>query len=273
MQELQTIKHNHRKIAISEVCWDIDTGHQRVISDKIHDFVSSNLIKDNISHQVWDTSRSPHIHSFFKDMNLYSQEVRRDIRFLILKNYSGKYFNWIDKSKASENNMIRDFGGIHEVTGKPKTLIYEFRGKPKFALNANNYVDNKGETPINPIPALILEQLGVLYQQRNKVPEIVCNELTDGNKRAMHEFITYCCENVHTHDGRERILFKNIVIACLLLGYNTNERTRIYYNIVRNCRGRHVNELVQWDKFMQKQKRLWINWKEINLFYKKIEIV
>ena len=120
--------HNHRRIFINEVVFDVDT-HIRVISDKIHDFISSNLIKDNISHQVWDTSRSPHIHSFFKDMNLYSQEVRRDIRLLILKHYSGKYFNWIDKSKASENNMIRDFGGMHEITGKPKTLIYEYGGK------------------------------------------------------------------------------------------------------------------------------------------------
>ena len=85
----------------------------------------------------------------------------------------------------------------------------------------------------------------------------------------MKEFITFCCENQHTHDGRERILFKNIAIACLLLGYNTNERTRIYYRIAQNCRGRHVSGLIQWDKWAQKQKDLRFSWREIYPFYNK----
>ena len=164
--------------------------------------------------------------------------------------------------------MIRDFGGLHEVTGKPKTLIYEFKGlatcqdKPK---TQNSYMQNE----INPT---ILEQLRVLYQQRNKVPEIAHIKPTEANLKAMQEFITYCCENVHTRDGRERILFKNVVIACLLLGYDMNQRTQIYYTIAKNCRGRHVSGLIQWDKFMQKQKRLWFNWSEIKPYLKVLKL-
>ena len=253
MEELQTINHNHIKIPINSVIWDVDC-HLRVISDKIHDFISSNLIKDNISHQVWDTSRSPHIHAFFKDMNLYSQEVRRDIRLLILKYYSGKYFNWIDKSKASENNMIRDFGGMHEITGKPKTLIYEF----------------KGTSPINPLIPVILEQLRVLHQQRNEVPETAPIEPTGEYLKGLQMFLDYCLEHQHTHDGRERILFRELAKMCILLNYDTNQRTRIYHKIIQNCKGRHISEIINWDKFMQKQKSLKINFKELKQygFYK-----
>ena len=251
--------HNHRRVFINEVVFDIDC-HLRVISDKIHDFISSNLIKDNISHQVWDTSRSPHIHAFFKDMNLYTQEVRRYIRLLILKHYSGKYFNWIDKSKASENSMIRDFGGLHEITRKPKTLIYEFKG-----TNPLN--------PLNPLNQTILEQLGVLYHQRQKslnLSEIeALKGVTEQDKERMQGFITYCCENVHTHDGRKRILLKNIAIACLLLGYDTQERTRIYYRITQNFRGCHINKLIGWDKWFQSKKQMHFNWREIESYYKK----
>lgn len=259
-----THKFNHRRIFINEVCFDVDC-HVRILSDKIHDFISSNLIKDNISHQVWDTSRSPHIHCFFKDMNLYSQEIRRDIRLLILKHYSDKYFNWIDKSKASENNMIRDFGGLHEITGKPKTLIYEFKGVAEPSYNGL-----KPQSPYmeNDIKQEILEQLRVLYSQ-HKLPEIAHNEYTDSDKKAMQEFISYCCENQHTHDGRKRILLKNIAIACLLLDLDTNARHRIYYKITQNCRGCHVNKLIGWDVWAQKQRDLHINWKEIMPFYKK----
>ena len=124
---------------------------------------------------------------------------------------------------------------------------------------------------LNDIPNFIIEELRSMYQQRNKVPEIAHIKPTDSDLKAMQDFIIYCCENMHTHDGRERILFKNVVIACLLIGYDTNERTRIYYKVAQNCKGRHITELLNWDKFMQKQKRLWFNWKEIMPFYKEFK--
>lgn len=286
MQELQTIKHNHIKIPINSVIWDIDC-HIRVISDKIHDFISSNLIKDNISHSVWDTSRSPHIHAFFKDMNLYTQEVRRDIRLLILAHYSGlnpldkfkdenkdlswseffkkgRYSKWLDISRCSENQMIRDFGGLHEITGKPKTLIYEFKGTNP----CHNKPENQTACMENVLNSTILEQLRVLYHQCNKVPEIACIAPTDSDKKAMQDFITYCCENQHTHDGRKRMLLKNVAIATLLLyPSDTNARHRIYYRITQNCRGCHINNLIGWDKWFQQRKKIEFNWKEIKSFY------
>ena len=125
MQELETIHHNHRKIGVCEVVFDIDC-HIPVIYNGVWDRISTRLQKDNIAHQCWFTSRSPHIHVFFKDLNLFPKEVRRVIRLFILKHYSQEDFKWIDKGKCSEEVMIRDFNSIHEVTGKRKELIYEF---------------------------------------------------------------------------------------------------------------------------------------------------
>ena len=260
MEELQTIKHNHIKIPINSVIFDIDC-HLRVISDKIHDFISSNLIKDNISHQVWDTSRSPHIHCFFNGLNLYPKEVRRDIRLLILKYYSQDYFKWIDKSKASEDVMIRDFNSIHEITGKPKTLIYEYV-----------YPHNNQESPLNALNSTILEQLRVLYHQHRKVPDISQNSGSNAvlslyQKKELMDFVDFCLNNTLIQDGKKMYLSKNIAIACLLLSYSYNERIRIYHRVNQNSRSIILSNLIGWDKYFGKRDNIKVNWGEVKLWF------
>lgn len=287
--EIITINHNHRRIFINEVVFDIDC-HIQEIYNPIWDRISTRLQQDNISHQAWHTSRSPHIHSYFEGLNLYPKEIRRVIKLLILKHYAQDDFKWIDKSKCSEDVMIRDFNSIHEITGKTKTLIYEFlrknedfeqkgfyKIKSKNIKNIQNFIYGKQQNDLNykgllnPIPAHILEQLRVLYAEQEKAPNLASNKATNSlYKQELINFLDYCLNNTLRHDGKERILFRNIVVACLLLDYNTNERHRIYYTIVKNCNTkRSINELIGWDKFLQKQKKLNFNWNEIKLWYNK----
>ena len=267
---------NHRKIMISEVVWDIDI-HIRNISNAISEAISQNLIKDKISHQVWDTSRSPHIHAFFKDMHLYSQEARKIIRLLTMKQYAEGYISYIDKSKASENNMIRDFNGEHEITGKHKTLVYEFQGlnpsskKVSPLLRTTNH--STPETLFNPIPAIISSQLREYYNAKANVPEIAYIKPTEANLREMQGFITYCLENTLRADGKKTILSRNVAIACLLLGYDTNARHRIYCRIDQNSTSKILYNLIGWDKWLQKKQDLYFNWKEMELWYPKCQTI
>ena len=261
--EIIKINHNHRRIFINCVIWDVDV-HIRLISNKIHDFISSNLIKDNISHQVWDTSRSPHIHCFFNGLNLYPQEARKDIKLLILKHYSGKYFNWIDKSKASENNMIRDFNAVHEITGKRKALIYEY-------INPQNTL----ETPLNPIPAIILEQLRVLYLSYKKDLNLSENKLNANPEetKQMNEFVDFCLSHRFAKGCRHQYIFKHIAFIMCILQYTDKQVKEVSRIIARNNVETPQYEIYSWWKWLKQRKHpLKFNWNRVREYYAKEHI-
>ena len=129
---------------------------------------------------------------------------------------------------------------------------------------------------LNPIPAHILKELQKYYQdqaQQEKVPKIASNAVTEALQKQLLVFIDYCLNNEINEDGRERYLFKNITIACILLGYDEQQRTRIYHRITKNCKGRKITELISWDMFMQRQlkegKELQFRHREIERFIRK----
>lgn len=274
LEEFNKTIHNHRKLFIFELVIDIDC-HNRDISNEISEFASQALIKDNITHQVWDSSRSPHIHAFFKDMHTYPEEIRKIIKLLMLKRYTLQYFDsgFIDKGMINEKRTIRDFNGQHEVTGKYKTLIYEFQGKlsslSPLVESPETFFCSKGSSLelYNPIPLHIMDKLREYCNAQANVPEIAYIKPTEANLREMQDFITYCTENTLRDDGKKTILSRNIAIASLLLGYDSNARHRIYYKVSQNSTSKILKNLIGWDKHFQKKPNLRVNWWEINRWY------
>ena len=124
---------------------------------------------------------------------------------------------------------------------------------------------------LNPIPTPILNELRNYYANLNqleKVPRIEPNKPTEAFQKELLNFVDYVLNNQINEDGRERYLFKNVVIACILLGYDEQQRTRIYHKITQNCRGRKITELIGWDIFMQRQQK---QGKELRFSHKEIE--
>lgn len=255
-QALKT-KHNHRKIAINEVVFDIDC-HMEDLSRDIEQFISNSLIKDDISHSVWHTSRSYHIHAFFH-LAEYDQDTRKALRKFLLKHYSKQYNIWLDMSKSSENVMIRDFNGLHEQTGKPKTLIYHgCMNKPI----------------LNPIKAPILNDFWQGYKSPNLNPIVKISPTASGLnpnlKDSLTQFITQAQTKVFSKSGMQKnnLYFKNIAIAAFLLGIPQTEATEIFKKVCANCKPHKIDNLENWLKWCKQQKhQLKVNWKEVELFY------
>lgn len=254
-ENIFSIEHNHRKIGIPEVVFDIDC-HVRELSHQIKNSISSNLIQDNISHTIWDTSRSPHIHCYFEGLNLYPKDVRNTLKKIILRHYSKGYERWIDFLKSSENHMIRDFNCKHEVTGKNKTMKECFY--------------NSGKTLLNPVQGYIIEELmqtlNIKKEWQNKV------RINQEGKEQLVLWLEFCLS--HRFDklnsGRSTIYYKNVAITLLLLSYNEVEVKEISKKISRNCLGTKEDEIYKWWKWFSTRQNTEfnVNFHEIEKFLK-----
>lgn len=253
--------HNHRKININELVYDIDC-HEDSISHEVWQKISDNLVQADISHSVWDTSRSYHIHVLFEDLFMFPYEVRNDIRKFLLQKYSKPYNHWIDMQLALESHMIRAFGSVHELTGKPKTLIYVYPD-----INSH----------LNRITAINLNDFWERYKALNSginVKNLGCNKVEGVLEQTyetlkLQKFLDFCCRTTMHKQGmlKHMKLFKNIAIACFILGFN-EERKRIFKEVIGNCRGHKVSELEGWYKWCcSRNRRLKVSWKEVQIYY------
>lgn len=239
--------YNHRKIAVNEIVIDIDI-HARRISNEVVNAICSRLIADNLSYTLWDTSRSPHIHIFFKDMQKYPKEIRKQIRKEFLNHYCKGYAHYIDFAKCSENVMIREFNGLHEKTGKRKVCIEQFK------------------SDLNNVPAFIVDKvMNVPINERKPFNVPIKGELT--------AFISYCLNNRFDREGgRNQILFKNFAIAIYLLGIDLDKAKPYFKQLADNCKGKRADSLIGWYKWAEKKKEVSVSFNELKRgnFYVKL---
>ena len=259
-ESILTIEHNHRKVSPMEVVFDIDC-HVRAISNEVWDEISTHLQNDDISHSCWDTSRSPHIHCFFKDMANYPNEQRWMLRKIILKHYSGVHFKWIDKGIISDKRMIRDFNSTHEITGHKKTCIYEYL--------------NHAKTHLNAIPRHILNELRmwVANQRMQKIEALKANEGhpdTNSEERSkLEKFLEFCLSHKFAVSGmcKNNHLFKNIGFAICILEYPYPKIKVIDALMSANCKGEHKGDVIEWVNWIKKQPKVYeIRWREVEKY-------
>jgi len=256
IEELHKQGYNHRKIGLNEVVWDIDC-HLRVLSQRIWQYISFNLRKSNISHSVWDTSRSFHIHALFEGLGVYCKDDRKRIKLLLLEYYAKQHFIWCDRNMANENMNIRDFYSIHEFTGKRKELILRFRHKLLVS-------------PINP-------DVLSLFRQRHKTlnhnPIVSCGASV-GLSEALHQsyksFLQFAqiTPFVRQGMGKNNLYFKNIAIAVYRLGIAEKDAKQIFKNVAVQCKPHKAENMQNWLKWAKLQKHeIKVNWGEIKGFY------
>lgn len=243
---------NHRKIRVNDVIWDIDVPNKEN-NKKIAYAISTNLLVGNIAHSIWDTSRSYHIHSQF-NLSIYPLDVRKALRMAIMRHYALEYWHFIDKSKASENVMIRMENGIHENTGQRNTL--------KFIEGDEN--------TINPIPEEILRGVS-LRLSMDLMPKIEPVAVTGAILEEYAAFVNYCQKSRFDQDGgRSMKLFKNIAIACFRIGLDEVKVKALSEQVGRNCKGKKQDEVLNWWRWCKKQKHnLRVNWGEVEVWYGK----
>lgn len=273
-EQVNLINHNHRQIFINEVVFDIDC-HLPEVYDPVWDRISINLQNEKISHQCWFTSRSPHIHCFFKELQHYPEEARSLLKLTILRHYAKNDFKWIDKSKRSSNVMIREFNSIHEVTKQKNLLTYEFQGLNPINFRTYTSMFNSApETRFNQIPYNILQEFNLVWQSLNNienVPRIEANAVTNlVEKEQLVSFVDYCLSHRFDTEGtyKNAYLFKNIGIAVYRLGYSFEQAKDIGIRIARNCRGHTEQGILSWFKWCQVQRhKVNVNWREVSRWY------
>lgn len=254
--ELNTITHNHRRVGIPEVVIDIDC-EERSLSRDIVDFISSNLIKDGLSHSIWNTSRTYHIHMLFSGMEVFSQEQRKEIRKLMIKYYASKYLSFIDLGLCSELRMIREFNSLHEITGKPKELIFAYRE----------------DELLNLIPNHILNDFLLKHKLLNESSIVKPSALNGGSSMLWQDYqnlLNFVQKTAFLKTGMQKnnTYFKNIAIAAFVLGMQEQEARQIFKNVALQCRPHRADKMLNWFRWCKQQKKeLSVNWKEIKMFY------
>jgi len=244
--KLCKIEHNHRKIALNEVVIDLDT-HNRRIAQAVADKIEARLNHDKLSYGEWDTSRSYHIHLFFKDLHIHSKEIRKQLRKSFIVHYCKDFLHYVDMAKCSEDVMIRDFNCRHEVTGKFKTRV------------------NTEEPILNAFPVIILEKV-LNHTLNEKVAGIGLKAPSGVTLKGVEDFVQHCLKTRFDRDGgRHMVLFKNICIAFVLLRLSTIEAEQLASQIAQNCKGKDKRDVLSWLGWAERQNNLRVSWRELRM--------
>lgn len=229
--EEQGKPHRFRKIGVNEVVWDIDHVSKE-LSHKICDFISSKLCKDKISHGIFQTPRTHHIHSFFDEMVTYPKDFRRKLREEIVKHYSGEYYFFMDSGLFSENKTIRDFNAPHEKVNGCKSLIYV----------AEYSSPNK-------IPIEILKKVKSKFNKKDDYKTTNINIYNKDYKEILDKILNH--EGIFPIGSRNNILLKNIV--AMVINIPEPERLKIYKKVLEKCPDMKISEFFQWEKWFVKR--------------------
>lgn len=111
--------YNHRMMLACEVVFEYDTD-DKVLNRKYVDEIAVRLTKDNIGWRKWDSgNKSVHLHCLFDYKNIANLEL---LKRTIIRHYT-EGLPLPDMRLTVENHLIRAEYGVHEITGKCKSLI------------------------------------------------------------------------------------------------------------------------------------------------------
>lgn len=122
--------YNHRNILTNEVVIEFDTSSKEK-NNELANKVCERLSKDNISFAKWYSgNKSYHVHC------LINVESCRNVPLLknVFMRYYTKDLPLPDLRLCAANHLIRCEYGIHETTGKNKTLITKSNDYPKVSI-------------------------------------------------------------------------------------------------------------------------------------------
>jgi hypothetical protein len=180
------LSYNHRGILHNEVVIEYDNKDPKVNEEYINQ-IRYRLNQLKMPYMVWESGgKSIHLHQL-----LDVQDAKN--MFWVKK----AYIAWLtaglpspDSQLLSDNHLIRAEFGLHEKTGKPKTLL--FRSK--------NYFDQ-----LTHIPEEVWEKY--TDSMEHYVQKQIITDLSELTKHPGVEYILNSPEFKDLDDGRERALF------------------------------------------------------------------
>lgn len=114
--------YNHRSILYCEVVFEYDLDDKKKNKELV-DKIAKRLTDDSISWSKWESgNKSIHLHAFFDYKEVANLEL---LKRTIIKHYTEGQ-DLPDMRLTTENHLIRAEFGIHEATGKKKTLLSSY---------------------------------------------------------------------------------------------------------------------------------------------------
>ncbi len=120
-------KYNHRGILPNEVVIEYDDD-DKAVNSRLADEVAKRISKDNIKYSKWYSGgKSVHIHIL---LNIGDATNLRLLKTIFVRHYTEGLSRMPDLQLTYPNHLIRAEFGIHEKSGREKTLLTKSRGYP-----------------------------------------------------------------------------------------------------------------------------------------------
>lgn len=212
------IPYNHRSILLNEVVIEFDEEDKQK-NKELSDSVARRLTEDGYAWSKWYSgNKSTHLHTFIDFGDVSNLAL---LKKCFMRYYSQGLGITPDLQLASNNHLIRAEYGIHEGTGKKKTLI-----------------SSNGTYPTLNRPS---QGVWELYRKEQaKISKMrITNDLKDIEKHVGFNHILNSDKLRTSDDGRERAMF---VLIHVLKGKYTNRKQEF------------ISFLQQWYKYSSGRK-------------------
>lgn len=177
--------YNHRNILQNEVVIEFDKENPDD-NRKYADEVCKRLAKDGLSYSKWSSgNKSVHVHVLFNFESCRNISLMKNT---LMRHYS-KDLPDPDMRLAVDNHLIRAENGIHEKTGRFKTLLYKTKDYPR----------------VNLIPERIWSEYG--DAMRTVMKRRLSTDINELVEHPGFKWILTAEDFREVNDGRERALF------------------------------------------------------------------
>lgn len=210
-------KANLRSILPVEVVLDLE---QEIELDRIKLLLKAY----KLNYYIWSTgSRGFHINLFFKDLDKFEKEARKEIRRVLIKRFR------TDESKSSEDGLLAIENKKHFKTGREKILIDMKEGWNTLDMDLVESIITKLEK----------DKLRVKGERGNFT-----------NYHIKDDFFSHISKNIIPEGQfRDVVIFKNIAIALVSEGLTDEEIKNTMTPIIeKNFPGKRYTEMEGWIK-------------------------
>jgi hypothetical protein len=206
-EEYESLKpYNHRSILNNEVVIEFDDGTKEE-NEELAREVARRLKRDGFKIAMWCSgNKSTHVHTFVDTKEAHNVQLLKKV---FTRHYcKGLNIN-PDLRLCTTNHLIRAENGVHEKTGKQKSLIYKHREYPV----------------ILPIPIHIWEEYA--REQTIVIKRRVTHDINELDKSPLFKSLLNSVKfREDIGDGRERLIFAFIHI---LKSKYTNKEDLVAY--------------------------------------------
>lgn len=210
-------KVNLRELRKDEIVLDDDENLGEVILKSLDETGYKKRI-------VIESNRGNHVHLFFDNLSNLDEDVRKEIRKIIIRKFN------CDISKASEKGVISIEGKTHFKSGKVFDIIEKKEG-------------------LNHLNKEIIKQAENKVKKDKELAEIIQRDINFNNYTRKDLLFRYITKNKINEGMRNLVLFKNIAVALVKQGLGDEVIKNLMKPIIdNNFSGKNIDEFIGWVK-------------------------